>query len=439
MLPTMQLTPRGFSVPLCALLLGLLGVEDAGAWNQWRGPTRDGQAVAAGQPAAWLPAAWPAQLTLVWRTEVGLGHASPVTTDERVFVHSRSGEDEVVQAMDLTTGRTLWRQSYPVPYTRNPAAVSHDKGPKSTPLVADGRVFTVGITGILSAFAADSGKLLWRKDGSEFAKTYPLYGAATSPLLADGLLVVHLGGHHQGALLALDPPSGEVKWRLSGDGPAYASPILATLAGQKQIVTQTDQRILGVDPQRGSVLWSLPFTTDWDQNIITPLAVGERLIFSGTGKGFFAVEVTRQGDALTPKTVWQNDQISAYMSTPVLSHGRLFGMAEQRKGQFFALNPQTGALLWTHDGRGGENAALIAAGDFVLLLNERAELWVLPAQAASFAPVAQYQAATSPTWAHPALTAHGLLIKDAESLTLWQWRGPSAPKPAAAPPAGSRP
>ena len=118
---------------------------------------------------------------------MGVGHSSPVVVGDRVFQFSRIDDAEVVQALDLASGKSVWRQSYPAPYTMNMAAMSHGKGPKSTPLVEDGRVFTLGISGILSAFDAASGRLLWRKEfGSQFKETSPLYGVATSPIIDQG-------------------------------------------------------------------------------------------------------------------------------------------------------------------------------------------------------------------------------------------------------------
>src|SRR5688500_194694 len=143
-------------------------------WPQWRGPTRDGSVLAA------LPAQWPEALKKRWQTPVGTGHASPVVSGNRVVVIARQDDQEIVRALDLASGKEIWRAAYPAPYTINPAAWAHGAGPKSTPATAGGRVFTLGISGILSAFDLASGKHLWRLPAPA---AQPDYGAATSPLI----------------------------------------------------------------------------------------------------------------------------------------------------------------------------------------------------------------------------------------------------------------
>ena len=143
-------------------------------WPQWRGPRRDGSVGAA------LPAQWPEALKKRWEIPVGTGHASPVVSGNRVVVIARQGDQEIVRALDVASGKEIWRAAYPAPYIVNPAAQSHGPGPKSTPAIAGGRVFTFGIGGILSAFDLASGKLIWRVPAPA---VLPQYGTATSPLV----------------------------------------------------------------------------------------------------------------------------------------------------------------------------------------------------------------------------------------------------------------
>src|SRR5262249_39395240 len=227
-------------------------------WPRWRGANGDG--VVAGFTA---PKACPDQLKQRWKITVGVGHSSPLVIGNRVYQHSRQGENEVVAAYDLNTGKTVWQDSYPIAYTMNPAAMGHGKGPKSTPVVSDGKLYTLGITGVLSCYDAAKGKLLWRKEFKEFKLNHPLFGTATS-------LIVHLGGNDNGALKALDAATGEEKWSWNGDGPAYATPIVVEIAGKRQIVTQSQQNIIGLWADNGALLWKIPFTTEYVQNIVTP-------------------------------------------------------------------------------------------------------------------------------------------------------------------------
>jgi outer membrane protein assembly factor BamB len=396
------------------VLIGtVLAAED---WPQWRGPGRDGQI--AGFAA---PETWPKELQKQWTLEVGLGHASPVVVGDKVFVLSRQGEDEVVRALTAADGKELWSAKYPAPYKVNMAAVRHGKGPKSTPAVADGRVFTLGISGILSGWDAGSGNLLWQHEFSgKFASTSPLYGTATSPMVEGNLVIAHVGGHNSGALTAFDAQSGEVKWQWDGDGPGYTSAILATLGGTRQIVTQSQAAQIGVGLD-GKLLWQMPFKTPYDQNVITPVVAGELLIFSGLGKPTTAYRMETANGKPAPTPVWENKESSMYMSSPVVVGGRLVGMANRSKGQFFCLDAASGKTLWLSDGGMGDNAAILAAGELALALTSKGDLVVFKPGADAFAPLARWKLSEKPTWAHPTIVGKQILIKDEATLTSWTW------------------
>lgn len=396
---------------LSSLLAGGLEAAD---WPQWRGPGRDGRLGDAD-----VPQAWPASLAPAWKLEVGEGHASPVVVGDRAFVFSREGDDEVVQCLELATGARVWRQAYPAPYRMNPAASRHGKGPKSTPVVADSRVCTFGISGILSCFDATSGRLLWQKEfGSRYDRTSPLYGVATSPLVDDGHLIAHVGGPGTGALSAFDVATGDVVWAWKGDGPGYASPVVAEIAGERQIVTFSESFLVGVSAKGGELRWKLPFTTSYVQNAVTPIVDGETIIYSGLDHPVRALKVVKRGTTWTTESVWENDEVAAYLSTPVLVGGRLFGHSHRKRGQFFCLDAASGQTIWLSDGRQGDNAAVVTGGGTVLFLTTGAELIVAPETGDTFAPVQRYRVAESATWAHPVILGDGVLVKDKETLIL---------------------
>jgi outer membrane protein assembly factor BamB len=260
-------------------------------WPQWRGPNRDGVLTSFSEPRV-----WPEKLKPIWKATVGAGHSSPIVAAGRIYLHSRQDEEEIVSCLDLITGRLVWKDSYLVPYIMNPAATGHGKGPKSTPVVSDGRLYTFGITGVLSCFDIKTGRLNWRKEFSkEFKETSPLFGASMSPLIDGGLVIVNIGGHDQGALSAFNALTGDLKWSCKGDGPGQASPIIADLGGVRQVVTQTQNHLIGVDVSNGKLLWSVPFTTEYDQNIVTPLLYGQTLICSGVFKDTVAIKIMNKG------------------------------------------------------------------------------------------------------------------------------------------------
>jgi outer membrane protein assembly factor BamB len=379
-------------------------------WSQWRGPRRDGTAAIA------VPADWPAKLTRRWELAVGAGHSSPIVAGDRVVVHARQGEREITRAVALGTGKEIWRDEYAAPYAVNSAARAHGPGPKSTPAVAAGRVFTFGIGGVLSALDLKTGKVLWRTPPPALL---PEFGTAMSPLVDGTLVIAHMGGVNNGALTAFDTATGKTRWRWAGDGPAYASPVIATIAGTRHVITQTQKSIVSVDAAGGALLWQIPFTTAYDQNSITPVVSGDLVIYSGLDSGVTAVRIARKGTQWAASPAWKNEQLPMYMSSPVIKGTSLYGLTHRSSGQFFALDLATGKTLWTTRGREGENASLIAAGSYLLLSTTNAELIVARPNAAKFEEIRRYSIADSPVWAHPALAPGLLLVKDADKLICW--------------------
>ena len=385
-------------------------------WTQWRGPTRDGWV-----PAATAPAQWPETLTKRWTQPSGEGYSSPIVAGRFVFVHSRQDPDEVVTAFDLASGKVQWRQTYPAPFAKNPYATKMAKGPNSTPIAANDRLYTLGATAILTSFDASSGRVLWRKDFSSEIDTSKLFcGTAMSPAIDRGRLFVHVGDDRRGAVIAFDAASGQQRWRLDTDGPGYASPVIADIAGARQLVTLTDKAIVAIAVDRGALLWRIPFPDEWNENIVTPIVMGNRVIVSGVRQGTIALDVTRKGDAWQVDEAWRNRDVTMYLSSPVLDGTRLYGMSAKRKGQFFCLDAQTGRPIWTTEGRAAQNAALLAAGSHLLVLTTDGDLLVARRDAASFDPIRRYDVADASTWSHPALLAGGqILIRDEANLTLW--------------------
>ncbi len=409
---------RRFSPLLSSLVVSLFALaptSPASDWTGWRGPARDGRV-----HGFTLPAPLPREMKKEWSVGVGEGHSSPVVAAGRVYLIARQGDDEVVLCLDLDRGKEIWRESYKAPYEMDSAARDHGKGPKSTPSLSGGRLYTFGIGGILSSFDAASGSLKWRKEFSkEFPSTSPQFGTALSPLVDEGLCIVHVGGRDQGALRAFDAQSGDVKWSWAGDGPGYASPIAVTLAGEKQVVTQTQKQIVGVAFQGGRLLWSLPFRTDYEQNSVTVVPFRDLLIYSGYHQPAVAVRLERKEGKVSPVEVWRNREVSLFMSTPIVEGDRIFGFSEKKRGQLFCLDGASGKTLWLHPGGLGDNGALLSAGSAVGVLTAGADLIFFRPDGESFQPLAQYRVASSPTWAHPVLLPGRALVKDKSTLALW--------------------
>ena len=303
---------RTFGTALAALALIATVSLSAEQWTGWRGASR------AAVSAAPMPATLAAKAADVWAMPVGIGHASPLVDGQRVYVFARKGEQEVAQALDLATGKGLWSAAYDQPYTMNSAATGHGKGPKSTPLLAGGRLYTLGIAGVLSALDAATGKVAWRHAFDKEFGPPPDFGTAMSPIFDNGLVIAHVGGINGGALRAFDPATGAAKWSWAGDGPGYATPVALVAGGVRQIVALTKTRAVGVDAGSGALLWSLPFTTPYEQNAVTPAVAGDMVILSGLDQSTFAVRPAKGADGKwAAARVWDVKGVPLYMSSPV--------------------------------------------------------------------------------------------------------------------------
>jgi outer membrane protein assembly factor BamB len=381
-------------------------------WPQWRGPKRDGSVDAV------LPAQWPDALKKRWEITVGIGHSSPVVSGNRVVVIAREGEQEIVRALDVATGKEIWRAAYPAPYVVNPAAQSHGPGPKSTPAIAGGRVFTFGIGGILSAFDLASGRLIWRVPAPG---VLPQYGTATSPLVDGASLIVHVGGHDSGALTSFDAATGKPHWQWTGDGPGSGSPIIATFGGVRQVIAQTQQLLVGLNASNGALLWQLPFTTDFDQNAFTPIVFQDLLINAGLDQPLTAIRPKLVGGKWIAETVWTNLQTPMFMSSPVLIGGTIYGLTLRSKGQFVAIDAASGKTLWNTQGREGENASMLGSRSWLLASTTDGNLVVARANSQKYEEVRRYQIAQSALWAHPAITGNSIIVKDVDKVICWSF------------------
>lgn len=402
---------------LCLMCLcSLAPAQDSAGF---RGAARDGKL--AGFKA---PATWPDKLQKGWSVGVGGGHSTPALVEGRLYAHARQGEDEVVLCLEAESGKEVWKDTYAAPYTPDPTAKTHGKGPFSSPSVAGGRVFTFGISGVLSCLDAKTGRVIWRQDfRDKFPVTYPEWGASMSPLVTGDLCVVHAGGKDKGAIIAFEAATGKPRWSWEGDGPGYASPVVATVAGKAQIITQTQSSAVGLSAADGTLLWQLEYKTNFEQNSITPIVSGDVVILSGYGKGAAAY---RLGEG-EPKEVWNTTQVSMYMSTAVLKGDRLYGFSEKGKGQLFCMDAKGGEPLWIGDGRLGENASVLDAGDVILALvtappqsrKVASNLIVFDASDKEYAERARYKVADGPAWAHPVVSGRSIYVKDEKTLTRW--------------------
>ncbi len=409
---------------LPVLLLVIVSLSNASAaeaphWPGWLGPDRNGW-VSNFKP----PAAWPERLTKVWEAEVGVGYGTPVVSGDRVYQHARQGEEEVVWCLDLKKGETIWRKSYETPFKMGGGGERHGKGPKACPVLANGKLFTFSITGVLTAWDAESGERLWQKDyRKRFKKNHPYWGAASSPITDGKKVIAHLGNEKNGALTAFDGATGEEVWSQTDYGVAYSSPFVAEIDGVRQIVEWNHDALVGVDSKSGKLLWSFPFPQEqYNQNMPTPAFHKGRVLVGGENRGVRSVEPKLGSDGKwSAKENWHQTEVALDMSSAVVNGDLLFGMSHYKSGQLFCLDIATGKVLWKGPARVGQNVMFLSLPGHIMALTNKGQLKIIAANGNSHQELKSYRVASGDTWAPPVLLPDGVLVKDKDTLALWSF------------------
>ena len=378
-------------------------------WPQWRGVNRDGKLT-----GFTAPQEWPKELTQVWKVTVGLGDSTPALVGDKLYVFARQGAEEVTLCLDAASGKEVWKDKYEAQAVSGPSARQHS-GPRSSPAVADGKVVTLGVGGILSCLDAATGKLLWRKD--EFPKVVPKFYTGMSPMIVDGMAIAELGGEGNGAIMAFDLATGDVKWKCANEAPMYASPVLLTADDTRQIVTLTEKSVVGVGLTDGKVLWEIPFAPrGMAYNAATPIIDAQTVIFTGSGRGTKAVKIEKQGDGFAPKELWSNE-LAVQFNTPVLKDGLLFGFSD--KGNLFCVNAQSGKTAWVDKAQHGRGfAAIVDAGSCLLALPSTSELIVYKPSDKEYTEVAKIKVADTQTYAHPVVAGDRVFVRGQDTVAL---------------------
>ena len=442
-------------VSSCAVLLTALACH-AQDWPQYLGPNREARAKFT------APKTWPKELGAKWKVTVGDGVASPSLLGDRLYVFTREEGGEILRCLDAASGKEIWKsEKYDVLPATPPA--QGFPGPRSSPTVADGKVVTLGLRGTLSCFDADKGTLLWRKE--DFKGSFPRFFTSASPVVVDGLCIAPLGGGDNGGVIAYQLASGEEKWRWNGEGASYASPVLMTVGGTKLVVAEMDRRIIALGVKDGKLLWETPFVVPGrGYNASTPVADGSTLIYGGSGRGFTAVKLIPEGDAIVAKELWKNTDNSVQFNTPVLKDGTLFALtansdfvcigkdgktawsaplslaaatptnpppadAGGTNAQVAARGPDNGGgRRGGPGGRGGGGGGggagrgygqIVDAGSVMLALTPASELVAFQPSDKAFTELARLKVADSPTYAFPVVSGKRIFVKDQNSVALF--------------------
>ena len=397
---------------LCSVIIFSSSVSYSQDWPQWRGINRDSKITGFKAPAA-----WPAELKMEWKVTVGFGDATPVLTGNKIYLNTRQADQEVILCLDAATGKELWKYSYPSMAVTGPSASQH-QGPRGTPSISNGKIVTFGASGILTCLEAATGKLVWRKENPSNA--FPAFFTGTSPLIADGICIIHTGKKDDGQVIAYDLNSGNEKWKWSGDGPSYSSPSLMTLEGKKLVIVITEKNIIALGLADGKLLWQL--TTPVQQrfyNCVSPYIDGYTIYLTGQGTGIKAIKLEKSGNEYITKEIWSNPEVGAKWNTPVLKDGFLYGFTDQKR--IYCLNSTTGQTAWVDNTVNSDFSTIVDCGSVIIGSTSTDNLIVLKPDGKAYSEVAKYKISDTPIYAYPVISGNRVYIKDAETLMMYSF------------------
>lgn len=395
-------------------------------WPHWLGPKGDNTVRDAGLLDKW-PDAGPKN---VWEAPVGLGYASTVGQDGRVYVFSLDGKDtETLAALDAETGRVVWKQGYDRPAPGGERPDRGYEGTRATPAIDGGKIFTFGGTGMLVGRNLADGKELWRLDtlketGGALLGSGQIWGQASSPLVFGDAVYVQ-GGRGGAVAVAADKNTGKVRWKSQATGTAgYAAPLLADLPGKPQLVVFGGDAIWGLDPATGKTLWTTPWKASYDINASTPI-YHDGKVFVTTGyvpqTGRCALfEISAAG----AKKVWEKTAreggIASRFQPAVLDAGYVYGNSEDKRGTIRCLEWATGKTMWEagepHLGFGG--SILRVNNDKLIALSQDGKLSLLLATPQKVEVLSQFELFTGDqqVWATPLVYRGKLYAKGKDRL-----------------------
>ena len=399
-------------------LLFFAGAAPGGDWPQWLGPQRDGHAAADSPALEKLPS----DPKVVWRKKIGGGFSSPVVASDKLVYFDENGKAEVVHLLDANSGAEIWSAPIGDVYRDEWGA-----GPRSTPVMDGDRVFVQSCKGEFRCLSLATGAVIWsvsfEKDfGVKFLGSKANEGTAArrgnngSPLVDGDAVIVPVGAADGATLVCFDKASGKILWKAGNEEAAYSSPVVATLAGVKQIVAFTADSLMGVEREHGAVLWRIPFRTGSKRHAATPVIFGDTVIVSSHTIGLVATKIVSDGGAIRAVPLWANQALTINLSTVVRVGDYLYG--EGPAQNYICADARTGETKWQAPGFGAngvENTSTIALPKNLLALTDTGELVLLAAQPGEYSELGRVQVCGR-TWNFPACANGRLYVRDARDL-----------------------
>jgi outer membrane protein assembly factor BamB len=351
----MRAAPLSCLLALSAALLAPAAAP-AAEWPHWLGPNSNGSS-----PETGLLTRWPDKgPKVLWKVPGGQGYSAVAVAGGRAITMVQRPEGELVLALDPATGKELWKTKIAPPY-RN----KFGNGPRSTPSIEKGLVWVQSVSGPLVCLKADNGEIVWQHDLlKEFKAENIQWGLSASPLI-EGDMVIAIPGGKGAGVAAFDKKSGKLLWNSTDDKAAYASPMAVTVGGKRQIIFFTAPGLFAVEADSGKELWRIPWVTEFDVNICTPLVIGQYLfVASGEQVGSTLFDLKAPGK---PKAVWESKGkkgvMTNYWANAVEHDGYLYGLSGEfdKVIDLNCVELKTGKLMWSKKGF-GKGAITLAQG-----------------------------------------------------------------------------
>lgn len=435
---------------LLALFLSFALTTCAADWPQFLGPHSNGTSDETG-----LLDTWPTNgLPLVWEKKIGTGYGAPSIRGDLLVFHERIGDEEIIEALEATTGKSLWHYSYPSHFID---PYGYNNGPRSSPLLAETHCYTFGAEGKLVCLDLRTGKLIWQRDtAADWTVPPAFFGVGSSPIMENGLLIVMVGGQPNSGVVALDPASGKTIWESVGEKnwqgqpmigwpgqrkvnwqtwekqASYSTPVAATIHGQRHLLCLMRQGLVSLNPTNGAVNFSFWFRSPVSEsvNAMQPVVVDDLILISGAYYKIGSVLLKVKPDGKSVEQVWRSTVLELHWNTPIYHDGYLYAFSGRNEpdAHFRCVEFKTGKLMWDRDEHWaphstptpdvyGRGSCLMADGKLIVV-GEGGLLGLFKLDPKKLAEISRYQVPQLhyPCWAAPILSNRRLYLRSEDRL-----------------------